>query len=289
MSTTAPPQRLPIVVNIGAPGALLDRITVSRRLPTITAATFSMRPLTSRVPILDAVAAIVIAPPDINGNNVSYDWTSNPSEVVEGDFSAWWGFTTPDGTFETPEFPILISDHGPGTGTETGALVDGVQSHMPVTLNALRDDDRFGDRLLQQQAEVVKWRVLGYTVAPDSEFSLHVVLRDYLSKRLALELIRPGIDYWTRQIRTATSTQTAEVTSYPDIIKALQMLQTRFMSELPDDWRQLQVIVPGLAQRQVASYPVSSLDGTGNVTRDPQTNQRLLTGLYPFAGGFLFP
>lgn len=287
MSTTLQFSRIPVIVYKTAPGSFYDSVLVDNVVQSMAGATvdFSVRPLASRAPLLDAAAAIVIDPPDNDGNNVRYDWTpTNITTLGEGDFMAWWGFALSGfARQESPEFPVLITDHGPGLGTQTGAIVDGVAAFMPLTLNALRKDSRYGDLWLQQQADVIKYRVLGQSVPADDESQYHLVLLDFLSKRLALGLTKPGIEWWSRQQKTRTSTQTQEVASYPDMIASLNALASRLTIELEAEWRDLLLIVPGLPQRRVSALPATSFSDQANpanwrVTANPQATERLLTG-----------
>ena len=59
---------------------------------------FLMRPLTSRVPILD-FAAVALSPPDNDGHNVRYDWQTGDTDL-EDEYRGWWlyqlaGWTEP--------------------------------------------------------------------------------------------------------------------------------------------------------------------------------------------------
>jgi hypothetical protein len=168
---------------------------------------------------------------------------------------------------------------------------------MPVSLSALRKDDRFGDRWLQQQANVIQYRVMGSTVTPDQEQNYHPVLLDFFSKRLSLALTKPAIEYWSRQHKTRTSTQTAEVAAYPDMIASLEKLANRLVIELAAEWRDLLLIVPGLPQRRVMVLPATTYSDQTNplndrVAANPQATQQLLTGGYGWGlafGSWPFP
>lgn len=297
MASTMPATRLPVVVNQGAPSSLYDTIyTSAGGVAPMAGATvlFFMRPLASRTPSIAGSPAIALSPPDNDLHNVRYDWTT-PNVATEGDFFGWWRFTLAGGGTpqETMEFPILISDHGPGLGTQTGAIVDGVRMYLPITFDYLQRDKRFGDRALQQNAELIKAKVLGYTVTPDQEQGLELVLLDFLSKRVALELITPGIDFWSRQMKTATSTNTQEVSSYPDMIASLKDQRLHLAHELTNDWRDVKLLVPDVPQRKVVPMPVSSLAGLPHVSRNPQQMPRLHTGnrwwTFDGLGTFPFP
>jgi hypothetical protein len=169
---------------------------------------------------------------------------------------------------------------------------------MPVSLQHLREDARFGDRWLQQQLGMIEYRVLGYVVQADQETTLHPVLQDYLSKRLALGLTKPASEYWARQMRTATSTQTSEVVSYPDILQALKDLKSHLIAELTQQWRDMLLVVPGLPQRRVVPLPQSSIGANGDKwssdfnTAQPRATPRLKTGGFGWGlefGNWPFP
>jgi hypothetical protein len=296
----------PVIVRLGRTRpSLLD--TISRVLDTnlsgpaedLTDAQvrFSMRQVLSRIPVLDEVEARGFAP-DENNFNVAHDWFVSEVEE-EGEFMGWWTFTLvgEQNPEETPEFPIIITDHGPGTGTQTGAIVDGVAAEMPTTFDALKFDERFGDRFMQAKAELIKYKVMNSSVAPDDEINYHPVLITYFSKRVALELIPPGIDYWSRQHKTVTTTGTSEVASYPDMIKSLEKLKVTLHQDCTELWKELQFIVPGLPQRKVLSLPTTDIAGTGwwrekPLTKNPFNTQPLETGGYGWdlaLGVFPFP
>lgn len=297
-----PADALPVVVYPSAPSSLYDVIYLtdgSAADMTGATALFFMRPLSSRTPIINGNVAVALAPPDLDGHNVRYDWTTNDITTAgEGGFFGWWRFTLEGGEAqETMEFPILISDHGPGLGTQTGAIVDGAAMYLPVTFDYLQRDARFGDRAMQQKAELVKWKVLGYTVTPDQEQQFEIVLLDFLSKRTALDLIGPGIDFWSRQLRTSTSSQTSEVSAFPDMIASLKELRMDLARQLTEDWRQVQLLAPSTPNRKVVPMPTSSLGGpnapwTGrHITKSPQEMPHLHTGWtgWGFEGLGLFP
>jgi hypothetical protein len=246
-------------------------------------AVFFMRPLSSRTPVVDGSSATVIWPVDQDGHNVRYDWQSS-DVAIAGNYSAWWGYVLPGHALaETPEFLVVVTDHGPGFGTETGVVVEEVAQWMPVTLRALREDPDFGDRFLQAHADYVKRVVMGQAVAPDLEVDYDPALVEYLSKRTALRLIAPAKDYWGRQYRQVLTQGPSESATYPDMLKNLDDLCVRLSHELVHDWLQLQRLVPGLPQNRVEPSPASSL-GDPSVpwnrhrTLDPQDNDRPRVG-----------
>lgn len=284
----------PIILPLGVAGPFTDLITKNNgQSVNLEEVKFYMRTFFSREPFIEGESAEVID--NVSGENVKYVLTEE-NVAKEGEYFAWWSFMEGGIEYQTPEFPIIISDHGPGIGVETGAIVDGVSDHMPITAEALKKDYTFGERRMQKIATLIQLRVLKEAVSPDQEIIVYELpLLDYFSKRVALELCTPGIDYWGRQKKTATSIQgPTEITSFPDMIQTLEKLRNRLVIELEENWRELSFFIPELKQRKAIPMPASSLEfheqpeinGTlrrrlvprGFVTKDPNDMQRLETG-----------
>lgn len=283
----------PIVQIVGLiQPSLYYTVTFGGETVDMTGATvsFFMRPLLSRAPVVNE-AGVAIAPADDNGRNVRYDWQIS-DVAIKGRYSGWWGYTQPGSSMiETPEFPIVITDQGPGFGTSTGVIVDGIAQWLPTTLGFLRRVPNFGDRFLQHHADYVKRIVMGTVVTADAEASYDPALIDYLSKRTTIRLIPAAKDFWGRQYRQVMAQGPSEQGSYPDMLANLDALERRLCAELPTDWLQLQQLVPGLPQLRVSPAPVSSLgDGSsifdGPVTPNPQYNQRPRLGGPRWSGWF---
>lgn len=279
--------RSPIVLPVGRTSPDLRDTVIAQdgALPTpwpATSVLFSMRPLLSRTPFVNGAAGYAVNPPDVDGFNVGYAWQA-ADRAISGRYMAWWGYVLPGGSLEeTPEFEVIISDHGPGLGTPTGVVVDGIAEYMPLTLDGLRNDERFGDRFLQKTADRAKRDVMGVAVAPDAEATYDPALIQYLSMRAAILLIAPAKEWWARQYRTATTQGPTEIASYPDMIATLTALRVTLMSDAAALWRQIRFLVPNLPQTNAMPFPTTSFgdDSVFNqpVTPDPNITQRQITG-----------
>lgn len=280
--------RDPVVVQLGqTQPSLFDIITYENQTVDFSgggSVVFFMRPILSRTPVINGAASVPLVPVDQYGNNVRYDW--QPGDVaLGGEFMGWWGYEFPGGALsETPEFAIVITDHGPGYGTNTGVVVDSLSQWMPTTVRALRDDPEFGDRFLQSHADYVKRIIMGSAVPADQEIQYDPALIEYLAKRTAVRIITPARDYWARQYRQVLTQGPNESATYPDMMKALDDLHQRLCRELPSDWLQLQRLVPNLPQLRVEPAPMSSLGdpatqpSVGPVTGDPYATRPARTG-----------
>lgn len=293
-----PNDRKAIVLPVGVVDPpFTDTITRNGALVDLTEATvkFYMRPLLSRKAVIEGESGEVISPPDTEKNNVRYHWTEG-DVANEGEFMAWWSFTKAGLSEETPEFPITFTSHAPGIGTETGAIADGAADYMPLTYAALSNDQDFGDRRIQKYATLIQLRITGTSVQPAEESSnYNEAYLAYFSKRLAFELCGPGIDYWGRQVKTTTAQSPTEISSYPEMLEALDRLRNRLRIELEQDWRDLAFLVPtALPQRRAVPMPSNSFEFAerpeangrlqklnmpyGPVTKNPYDTQRLQTG-----------
>lgn len=243
---------------------------------------FLMRLFSSRNPVIDS-AAVPLFPPDNDGNNVRYDWQSSDVSL-EGQYSGWFSYQLSGSSSpaETDEFAIVISDHGPGFGSETGAIVDTLSQWLPTTVDHLRADPQFGDRFLQRHADYVKQIVMGTVVPVDQEILYNPFLIDYLSKRTVVRLILPAKEYWARQPQSLLTSGPAEQSTYPNMLNALDALKMQLEKELASDWLQLQQIVPGLPQLTIEHAPASSFGPSSPwnqpVSRSPQQTLPAQTG-----------
>lgn len=113
-----------------------------------------------------------------------------------------------------------------------GLVARMVRSIMPITWNRLMSDARFGEGLIAQRIETVKFTWLSAAVAQQDETAYSPVLIDYIAKRVALSLIPAGIEYWMRQKTTKSATGTSETVSYPDTLNALKELAKRLSAEV---------------------------------------------------------
>ena len=289
----------PVIAYVGkTEPALTDTITRNEQpilYKEIKEVKFYMRPIISRLPIINGMTAEAFS--GENGENVRYKWHESDLSS-EGECFGWWWFKLEAGEGgETPEFPILISSHGPGEGVQTGAIFDGVGDHMPITFNALRNDPTFGERRIAKIVTLIQLRVLKSYVQPSEELEAYELpLLDYFSKRVALELCTPGIDYWGRQHKTINAVSPTEMASFPDMIASLEKLRVRLVDELAENWRELQFFIPELKQRKAVPMPGSSLEfedwegpngkmirrkyTKGFVTKDPNKMQKLETGYF---------
>lgn len=151
-----------------------------------------------------------------------------------------------------------------------GAISDRVRSHIPETYSCLVASSVYGETLLQQNFDDIKYNFFATVVDFGDEASLYdrfVVA--YVGKYCALKLIPAGIDYWMNNgYASQTLDGTQEQRSYFDKINALQKIADRLAAELADEKEAFEDFV-GIDSRENPSLPAVSTSGQAFLTSDP--------------------
>lgn len=133
----------PIVHYVGSRNpSLSDRITVDGAAFDLSSSTvaFSMRPIGSSTPRVNAAAAVVV---NAANGDVRYDWQAADVVAPGGLFLAWWDVTTSGKTQTKGEFLLELREHALGTGS----LVELAEVRLAM---GLPDSDRSLDaRILE--------------------------------------------------------------------------------------------------------------------------------------------
>lgn len=150
----------------------------------------------------------------------------------EADVAGHWVYewlTTGGASRKGGEFDVIGSLLSEPTN---GIVGRAVASIIPLTWDNLKESPVYGQAQLASRINLVKHRILGTVVAEADESSYSMMLVDYISKCIALDLIPTAIEFWMRQKITITSTGTSETTSFTDPIPALRDLQKRLTVEV---------------------------------------------------------
>jgi hypothetical protein len=157
--------------------------------------------------------------------------------------------------------------------TATGAIAWRARTELPATWDALANASTFGDASLQMRLDFVKYTLFATVVAQSTEESVYPPPSIWLAaKKLALDLIPAGADYWSDQAInfSASARQSSEGVSYPDRISSLWRIHARLIAEVD----QLQQLVGtsgsgGVVATKRRIMPLSSTDGTDFRTPSP--------------------
>lgn len=245
--------------------SLADTLRIAGQVVDLTSATvtFKMRPVNSSTLKVNTAATIVSAA----GGQVRYDWAAADVDT-EGEYLAWFVVTETGKDQDAPEFLVIIDSHSPGTGTTQGEIAYQTKQFLPVTWDRLRQDARYGDRMLQGRINYVKYRLFATVVDAVAEATVYnPLVIDYVAKESALQIIPAGIEYWMTQAETISTNGTSETAGYPDRITALEKQQMWLLGEV----RKLREELPGqfTVRRRATATPGVSNTNDNLITPDP--------------------
>ena len=173
--------------------------------------------------------------------------------------------------------------------TATGAIAWRARSELPITWDALASATQYGDYSHQLRLDFVKFSLFATVAAQASEETLYNPVELLLAgKMLALATVTPGIDYWSDQAISFSSSarQAGENVSYPDRIKSLQETYLRLLKDIEDLKNQVGTIPDGVLSdglKPTKRTMAPSISGGGGfVTPDPATFAHGLTTGLPY-------
>jgi len=150
-----------------------------------------------------------------------------------------------------------------------GALADRVRGNIPDSYEALISASYYGETLIQQHIDDVKFYLFATVPATSDEATVYdrYVLR-YVGKVCTLEIIPSAIDYWMNQVTSETATGTDEQISFPDRISALEKTYAKLAAEIKAEKTEFDEWV-GTTVRLSGTYPVTDTSSDDMVTSDP--------------------
>lgn len=153
-----------------------------------------------------------------------------------------------------------------------GRIADHAKSMMPVSWAAMSNDDRIGDASLLAQIDSAEAQIFGDTLSELSidEDALPFLVVDFSAKVAMLELIRTAIDFWMDQKTSATTTGTAETTTYADRIAALKEQRAELLVDLARMEDIVTPLIPALETRRSTGVPLLSTIDDELLTPNPQ-------------------
>lgn len=163
----------------------------------------------------------------------------------------------------------------------TSPIAQSAISELPLTWKALRDNtEAVGETFLDGQVRLVTTRLFGNTIDDSVQAALDPIVLDYAGKLVALTLINPGIDYWSKQNLSVVATGRNETKSYGDRAADLRVLAARLLEATRLMWPEVQALLPGRRFRTAGSIPrVRDVQGSAAITPNPYDFER------PFAEG----
>lgn len=236
--------------------SVTDTIRVGSAAYNLTGSTvrFRMRPSQDSTLKVDSAATIVAAA----SGTVSYDWAAGDVNTP-GEYRSWWEVTTGGKTFSTPERIVIIDEHSDGSGVRFGPIAYQAKQFLPVTWSALSKDSRYGDNMLLNRVNYVKYRLFSTISDATAEANFYnPLIQDFAAKVAALQIIPAGIDYWMDQHLSVQTSGTSEAVSYPDRIAALDDLRLWLTKEVAEIQPELADVI---TVRKRSGYPAVTPDG----------------------------
>jgi hypothetical protein len=143
------------------------------------------------------------------------------------------------------------------------------QDLLPETWEALAEASSFGPEALKRLHDRTVRRVFGELLSDAEQNDLLDVVVEYVGKRMAIALIDPAIDYWSKQVLSATAGE-RESRSYKDRVEDLKMLKKQWTGDLAALFLDAQDFLPVLPKRVVdAPRVVNAGDTVEHVTANP--------------------
>lgn len=148
----------------------------------------------------------------------------------------------------------------------TATIAGWTQGELPEEYDALLK--KYGDPFIQRKIDSVLMSLFGEVLDNAGQEALDIRLQDYIGKVVALELIGPGISYWSKQALGVGARGSNETKTYKDRAEDLKELQKQLLAKTREMYPEIQDLIPN---RRVRRTPVGPRvrQVVGVVTSDP--------------------
>jgi len=122
------------------------------------------------------------------------------------------------------------------------------RDQLPETWDALLEANTFGEAALERRLAVVQYRLFGAVLTPEEEAAMSPLLVEYCGVLLALELIVPGLDFWSKQAISHSAGE-RESKAYKDRAEDLKELRDLLFKKAADLLDEVEDELPLLPKR----------------------------------------
>lgn len=136
-----------------------------------------------------------------------------------------------------------------------GEIAAAARGELPETWRALESASDYGDPFLERKVTSVIVRLFGEEISSDVQSALDKRVIDFAGKLVALEIINPGIDWWSKQPLTIGATGRNENKGYNDRSAALRELRVALLEQTRVMWAEVEQLLPGNRVRTVGNVP----------------------------------
>jgi hypothetical protein len=151
----------------------------------------------------------------------------------------------------------------------TDPIALAARDELPETWAALLDAPSFGEPALERRLQTLMYRVFGAVLDEAEQSALSPVLISFMGKRLALDLIIPGIDFWSKQALSHSAGE-RESKGYKDRAEDLKEIRKMLLADSAALLGEIEAELPFVPRRltDTARVQESGLL-TQHVTADP--------------------
>jgi len=104
------------------------------------------------------------------------------------------------------------------------------RDELPETWAALLSAPTFGDEALERRLNLLMYRAFGAVMTVEEQQDLSPVMISYLGKKLAIDIIIPGIDFWSKQALSLSAGE-RESKAYKDRAEDLKELRKQLVAD----------------------------------------------------------
>lgn len=145
------------------------------------------------------------------------------------------------------------------------------RDELPETWDALIEASSFGETALERRLDIVMYRVFGAVLDQTEQDALSPLLAAYVGKMFALDLIIPGMDYWSKQAISHSAGE-RESKTYKDRAEDLKELRKMIFADAIALLPEVEVELPQIPKRLSDTFRVQEAGLlTAHVTSDPLT------------------
>lgn len=152
-----------------------------------------------------------------------------------------------------------------------GGIADWARGELPQEWDALQKE--YGDPFMKRKVDSIVVKLFGADVPVEAQEAFDKRVLDYAGKLVALELINPGISYWSKQALMVGARGQNETKGYKDRAEDLRELRKELLMATREMQPEVWPLLPG---RRVHRTPVGPVvrQAVGAVTPDPDDFER---------------
>ena len=143
------------------------------------------------------------------------------------------------------------------------------RDELPETWTALLESPNFGEPALERRLNTLMHRVFGVVLDTAEQEALSPTLTSFMGKRLAIDIIIPGIDFWSKQALSHSAGE-RESKAYKDRAEDLKALHKQILADSAALLPEIETELPVMPRRLSDTARVQEAGLlTAHVTADP--------------------